>query len=385
MTSASVPFLLIGNPANRRVTGFIEALRRCGQPDPVVVSWADLARDGAALLAVPDMPLHLRIDSPGEDPEVEAAMLRLGYGAARAEGVEAVAPADIPAPVFGRILAPRQQHIGFLALLDRIDVALAARRRWRPCTSTAAIRLLFDKRLTSRRWRALGLPVPLPLEGAHDPDSLRAAMDAAGVARAWIKLASGSSASCIAIFERRPGREGHRERLTTTVEVAPDGRFNSLRLHRTGSRARTDAVLSFLLREGAQVEADTPKRRIGGRWADLRVLTIAGEPVFTVVRTSRHPITNLHLGGQRGDPAALRAAVGARRWAAMLDTCRAVARTVDALHLGIDVGFLAGQDHAGPGHAVFEANAFGDLLPGLSAGGRTVYEREILAITGGQG
>jgi len=41
---------------------------------------------------------------------------------------------------------------------------------------------------------------------------------------------------------------------------------------------------------------------------------IDGVPAFTVVRTSPHPITNLHLGGQRGDLDDLRARIAPADW-----------------------------------------------------------------------
>ena len=120
------PFLILGNPENRRVTAFRDALQRRGQPEPIVVSWADFAQDASVLAhAAPDIPLHFRIDSPGENKAVEQVFLELGYDGAQREGLRALS--ELPPPSHGRILAPRQQHLGFLALLDRIDTVLQAR------------------------------------------------------------------------------------------------------------------------------------------------------------------------------------------------------------------------------------------------------------------
>ena len=58
------------------------------------------------------------------------------------------------------------------------------------------------------------------------------------------------------------------------------------------------------------------------------------------------------------------------------DSCRRLAGLYPGtLHLGIDV--LFGADLAS--HAVVEANAFGDLLPGLTRNGFSVYRTEIRA------
>ena len=102
------------------------------------------------------------------------------------------------------------------------------------------------------------------------------------------------------------------------------------------------------------------------RHFDTRVLVVAGEPAFTVVRTSSHPITNLHLGGTRGDPAIVADVAGPAH-----ESCRRIARLyAGTLHIGVDVLYEPGLR----AHRVLEANAFGDLLPGLG-----VYEHELRA------
>src|SRR5690606_19027980 len=111
-------FVVLGNPDNRRVTGFVDAARSRGCPEPIVVAWRELARDPEALLrAAPNERLALRLESAGEDAVLERAMLTLGLDAARAEGVSTLDPESPIA--HGQFVAPRQLHLGFLALLDR--------------------------------------------------------------------------------------------------------------------------------------------------------------------------------------------------------------------------------------------------------------------------
>ena len=110
-----------------------------------------------------------------------------------------------------------------------------------------------------------------------------------------------------------------------------------------------------------------PKAGLGDRVVDLRVVVVAGRPTHAVVRASRGPLTNLHLGNARGDLDALRAAAGPAAWAAAMQTCeRAAACFPRSLHVGVDLMFLVGWRR----HAVAEVNAFGDLLPGVLADGR---------------
>jgi hypothetical protein len=130
-----------------------------------------------------------------------------------------------------------------------------------------------------------------------------------------------------------------------------------------------------LLDEGCHIEEHVSKARLERRFFDTRMLTVDGEVAFTVVRTSPHPVTNLHLGGARGTIEELEAAIPPDVLAAAHESCAKVFADHDCLHIGIDVMFTAAAD----GHCVLEANAFGDLLPNLERDGLSVYEWEIRA------
>ncbi|MCW5807305.1 MAG: STM4014 family protein [Deltaproteobacteria bacterium] len=366
------PFVIVGVPGHRRVTLFQDALAAEGCPPARVVSWRDLAVPGAPARLLGDLPddAILRIDSAGEDRDVERALLHRGEAPARAEGspaIDARALAAIPDEL-GRIVYPRQQHLGFCAILDEIQAVIAAHPRWRVTQPVAAIQELFDKRTCSRRWTALGIPMPDALPGGdvRDPDDLRARMVAAGWTTVYVKVASSSSAACLAIFQHAPGG---RDTAITTVEDTGKARYNTRKLQRLVGRAGVDRLLRFLLAEGAQVERAIPKAQLERRHFDLRVLAIDGVAAFLVVRTSPHPITNLHLGGQRGDVAALQARVDPAAWDAAMATCVAVQRATGAFHVGVDL--MLEPDFTT--HRVIEGNAFGDLLPNLERDGTDVY------------
>lgn len=369
------PFIVIGNPANRRVTMFQAALAAQDVPPATVVAWRDLVECGAParlLGALPDAPAIVRIDSAGEDEEIERALIRRGEVPARAEGYPAAIDARrlglIPREL-GRILYPRQHHLGFLEVLRELDAVLAARPAWRVPQPVAAIEELFDKRVTSAKWAALGIPVPDFLPAVRDPDDLRAKLREAGWTSVFVKVASSSSASCLAIFTS----DARGEHAITTVEDTGKARYNTRKLQRITSRAGLDRLLGFLLAEGAQVERAIPKARLAEHHFDLRVLTIDGEPAFVVVRAAPHPITNLHLGGQRGDLELLKKRVPKASWDAAMDTCVRVQRASGAFHVGIDLMFEPGLR----AHRVIEGNAFGDLLPNLVRDGLDVYGWQI--------
>ena len=365
--------LILGNPDNRRVRLFVDALAATGHPEPLVLSHAEVLDDLGALERIAERELWVRIESVGEREDVTRRLLRLGYEDARLAGVSTAAPSTLDAPIaHGRILAPRQAHLGFERYLNRLEGVFPGRPGWSVLSPVPAIRALFDKRVTSARYRALGVPTPDSLVAA-DPTALRAEMRRRGWNRVYVKVSCSSSASCLAVFSLAP------ERLMTTVELDGDAMFNSLRVQRVDDADRVERVLGFLLREGAQIERAEPKARLEGpdhegrAFMDCRILAVAGEPAFTVVRLSRHPITNLHLGGFRGDLDTFHRRVPPHVLEAAHESCRVIAREHGCLHVGVDVLFTPRFD----GHRVIEANAFGDLLPNLTREGSSVYEWEI--------
>ena len=374
-------FVIVGNLDNRRVTGFVEALARRDWPAPILLGHRELLGDLGPLAAIPDEPLCVRIDSVGEDSEVERLLLERGAAALPDDATcerRSVAELRREPPRFGQLLAPRQHHAGVLDYFEALAAVFASKPHWRVLNPIADLRVLFDKVASSRRYAAAGIPVPeqLPaLESIRTAAQLREAMVALRWPAVYVKLSCGSSASGLALYRHLSGRsEQQRDMVLTTVATTPRGRFNSLQLQRLEQRSEIDALLDWLIDEGAQIERAIPKAQLERRTFDLRVLVIAGEPRFCVVRQSRHPITNLHLGGTRGDLEALRRLVSPAAWEAAMRSCVRVFEQHQCLHVGIDLLFEANLR----GHRVIEANAFGDLLPGLQTpAGLTVYEHEL--------
>jgi glutathione synthase/RimK-type ligase-like ATP-grasp enzyme len=353
------PLVLIGNPENRRVSAFIEALARVGAPAPEVFAHADLLRDPALLERVPDDERVVRVDATGENPEVELALLRLGGY-------------DGPPPGHGELVAPAARHRGFVRYLRSLHRVFLRRRSWRVLNPPRRVLQTFDKLRTSRRWERMGIPVCERLDGVATPDELRAAARARDLDHVFVKLRSGSSASGVAAYSVRGGY------LMTTIERTAGGWFNSLKVRRVDEGV--DEVLAFLLDNGAIVERAHKKARLDGAYMDLRVLVIDGEPAFSVVRQSRHPITNLHLGGWRGSLEQLREVMPERAMLEVLQTCQRVWRAQGLFHLGVDVLLEPGFER----HRVLEANAFGDLLPDLERDGLGVYGWELARLASGR-
>ncbi|MFJ9700744.1 STM4014 family protein [Streptomyces fradiae] len=346
---------VVANPANRRVALFARAVREAGLPAPRVVPWADVLRDGGADFAPDEV---VRLDSPGEDAAVDRAL----------RGVDDPTRVEGGARWYERFTAAVRSLRGGVRLDDPGELAV-----------------LFDKRRCHGVLAGAGVPVPeSPTSGGGTPvrgwDDVRALMEARGMARVFLKPAHGSSASGVVAVETA-GRG--RIRATTSVETAEDGRLhNSLRVRRVTSEREVAALADALAPDGLHIERWWPKASLDGRAADLRVVVVAGRATHAVVRTSRTPMTNLHLGGRRGDLTAATAAAGPR-WADALETCeRAAARFPGTLCVGVDLLPAVGWRR----FAVAEVNAFGDLLPGLTglpgsgAEGLDTYAAQVAAV-----
>ncbi|MGW4034287.1 STM4014 family protein [Streptomyces sp. NPDC004838] len=335
---------VVGNPANRRVTLFQDAALAAGLPAVRVVPWIDVLRDRA--LFRPGE--YVRIDSPGEDPEVDREL--------RGEGD--------PARVEGTAL----WYERFTAAARRVTGAAVAAGAV-PLDDPDELAVLFDKRLCHGVLRRAGVPVPdSPTSGAgaravRGWDDVRAIGEATGLRRMFVKLAHGSSGSGVLAVETA---SGGRVRATTSVERDGRGRlFNSLRVRRYTVEREVAAIVDALAPDGLHIERWLPKASQDGMTADLRIVVTAGRATHAVVRKGSSPMTNLHLGGARGDLAAARAAVEAAgtAWDEALGICeRAAARFPGALRVGVDLLPTTGWRR----FAVGEVNAFGDLLPRLT-------------------
>ncbi|MFE0700830.1 STM4014 family protein [Streptomyces sp. NPDC058872] len=363
MTSGPRP-VVVGDPAGRRVALFQDALHAAGLPGARVVSWSEVLRGRAEFTTGETV----RLDSPGGDAAADR-LLRDVDDPARVEGT---------GPWYGRFvaavadLARGAETAGAVLVDDPSELAA-----------------LFDKRLGHGLLSAAGVPVPpSPTSGPRAPEvrgwaDVRALTAEPGLRRVFVKLAHGSSASGVLAVETNGAG---RFQATTSVERAPDGRlFNSLRVRRYTDEREVAAIVDALAPDGLHVERWLPKATQGGRAADLRVVVIDGRATHAVVRTSRSPMTNLHLGGARGDLGAARAAIEAAggRWTEALGVCeRAAAVFPGTRCVGIDLLPLRGWRR----FSVGEVNAFGDLLPGLTglpgsgAEGMDTYAAQVAAV-----
>ena len=372
-------FALIANPENRRAAFFAEACQEMGCPAPRVLPWREVLQDDYPLeqnLAGVDA---LRIESPGEDFGVERQLLEMGSQAAGREGLWPSISREEASQLqedHGRLRLQRQWYHGWLAALARIrrvtDAAgLPLMNR------TEDIAVAFDKLATQERLLEAGVPVAQNLGICPDFAGLQLRMKEAGLRRIFLKPCHSSSASGVVALETDGVNRW--QATTSAILTRTEGEphlHNSLRLQRLREPDAIRQLVDAVCRERALAERWIPKASIGGRTYDLRILVIAGTAAHVVVRTSHSPITNLHLGNERGDPAAVRHRLGAAKWAAAMETASAAAGCFPACHY-LAVDLLVNSNHRK--FAVAEVNAFGDLLPRVQWQGRSTYGAELAA------
>lgn len=372
-------FVIVGNPEHKRVALFQAALARFGLPPAAVVAYVDLLSGRDTLERVVQPGSIVRIESPGQNFEVEKLLLATGADVADPGPATHTTRTDALRLEFdkGRILYPRQWYLGFRETLARLAQQLAACPEHRLMNCPEDITRMFDKRLCQELFARHGLPVPAALGPVRSFNEFCQRLQDSGRRRVFIKLAHGSSASGVVAY----ATDGRRQRAYTTVEVAgtpiEPRLYNSRRIRCYQNPAVIARLLGALCREGVQVEEWVPKAGLDGHAFDLRVLVIAGQIRHMVVRMSHSPMTNLHLLNRRGAFEAVRARMSHAAWEAAMTTCReAVTVFPRCLYAGVDLVIAAGFRR----HALLEINAFGDLLPNVLCDGMDTYALEIAAL-----
>ena len=268
--------LLVGNPENRRVTMFQDTLLKSGHSSAAVISYLDLLQRRTNLCDILTPGMDVRVESPGENFEVERELLRLGFADAKAEGCVCIDPATLDTMHYdhGRILCHRQWYLGLTRFLRSL--------RNLPCRFMNApddIHCMFDKTETHRRCQASSIPVPPSINSVQSFDELITAMSMAGWDRVFIKLAYGSSASGVGALHRL--KDGTM-RLATTTEMVCDHEglklYNSLKPRTYTNPNDIAKLIDEWCRHYVHVEKWLPKVGQDGYPCDLRIVMIGGEP-----------------------------------------------------------------------------------------------------------
>ncbi len=365
-------FALLAQPGSRRTAGFLAACRRHGLPEPRVIRWEEVLSPDFDLAAGFSGVDALRIETPANCPASERALLARGHTACRAEGLfsalDPAACASLPDDD-GQLRHQRQWYLGFHAVLEDIG-------RWcresglRVMNAPDEIAVLFDKLATREVLEAAEVSMPASGGLCQGFDHLVAIMDR-GWNRVFLKPCHGSSACGVMAIARGPRGDW---RAVTTAEADGDVIRNLKRPREIRQMDELRSTVNAVARQRALVERWFPKATLGGRPFDLRVVVVAGMAAHVVVRTSRGPITNLHLDNRRGDLNATWKAVGDPAWRGALRLAESAALCFPGCHyVGVDVMISSRGRYA----AIAEVNAFGDLLHHERWRGQDPWELEV--------
>lgn len=405
--------LVIGNPGNRRTASLQSARARLGLPPAEMLTYDELLRGGSLTEAVRARVWHtgrpplLRLDAPGECFEVERGLIALGapdrQGSEAEDRLLPFGHRGDPEPIssraalllqeqVGRLYHPSQWFRGYGRLLGRLEREAdelwpggpAGSARW--MNAPGDVIAMFDKRHTSRLLSAAAVPVP-PTPARPETltgyEALREALDEARMYRVFVKLACGSGASGVIAYQVNP-KTGAEIALTTlgveSFVTRPPVYYNASRVKRYTDRVTIRRLIDWLLRHGAQVERWIAKASRDGRSFDIRQLVVLGQACHRAARISSTPMTNLHLGSERMDPAEL--GLAAEALDAVRDCAeRALAAFPRSGVAGIDVML----DAAALRPYVADVNPFGDLLYRVAYRGCDPYEWELRRYAAAEG
>lgn len=359
-------WLLVGVDSDPRIAGFRLALQQAGFSTPRVMAYHDLAANA-------DLPWNaqtvLRFESPAWCLATVRRLLCAGQTGAEQAGFAAYSAEQIASIALeqGELFAPQQFYYGFAQQLQHWQTALARQPVYASLHHIPDVLLFYDKQRCHALLQQAAIPVPRTFE-ISDYADLREQMQALRLPRVFVKSRFGSGGSgVIALATNKHGRV----QAYTSLVQRGTRLFNGGQVSGLTQEADIALLVNQLCAWGVHVEQWIPKASVQGMSADMRVLMIAGEVAFTVLRKSRSPITNLHLFNQRAEVVELVKKMPADAWAALLATCQRVAALFpQSYYLGLDVAV----DVTLRRHVVLEVNAFGDYLKDVSANGLTPYQ-----------
>ncbi|MFT3735248.1 MAG: STM4014 family protein [Rhodocyclaceae bacterium] len=357
--------VVLGAATGKRLRLLQAARAQLGLPPAQVVDWAAWLDAPEILVRHLEQPCVFKIESPGDDPVAQHKLCVLGCR---------ILGRDEPAPIaHGELRNTDAWFAGFSAALGKLAGLLAQQPHLKVVNAPDELLLMTDKLACQQHLVQHAVSTPRLLGPVASYRALQSMLDEHQLDRVFVKARYGSSAAGVVAYRRA---SGGREQATTTasIEHSPSGMrlFNLKRMSQYSTRQDIEALINALASQQAYAEAWLPKPRAGDASYDFRVVTLAGKVAHRVARVGRHIMTNLHLGNRRVDAANLLNGVDLSALEAV--SMQAAASFPRSLIAGFDVVVKNGRA------SVLEANAFGDLLPGLQWQGQDTYAAQLQAL-----
>jgi glutathione synthase/RimK-type ligase-like ATP-grasp enzyme len=356
--------LLIGSASSRR-SQLLEAAAQTIGLRVSVIDWRDVLRDDAAAdarieRALADGHAWCKIDPPSDDPQTVDAFIQEGF---RLSHGDAAAPRPLR---HGELAYTHWWYAGFMSTLTRLERRLQGLRLFTPIEQ---IGRMCDKLACQRHLANNTIDVPALLGEVASLDAFEAQYPPEDAPAVFIKSRYGSSAAGVVALRRH--RDG-RMRAYSSARIASDAAlYSHLKISVYSQREAVRSLVDALAEQGAYAERWIAKPRApvaSDANYDLRVVAFCGRPRQRIARISRSPMTNLHLGNRRSAPHWL----SARQIDAIESAVsQAASAFASSLSIGFDVVLQASRA------CVLEANAFGDLLPGLEFEGAGTFDDQV--------
>lgn len=346
--------------AGKRVRLMQAARDALGLPAAVVLEWTAWLDRPDSLAPLLAQPCVFKIESPGDDPLLYFRLLQQGCVALGR---------DMPRqPEHGELSVSDAWFAGLSQAMQHLSVQLAQWPDVKVLNAPLELLRMTDKLACQQHLHARQVPIPRLLGMVDNYAHLRALLDEHALDQVFVKPRYGSSAAGVVAYRRN--RRGA-EQAVSTAHLVQDRLYNVKCPRRYGARGEIAQLIDLLAGQHAYVEAWLPKPRLGDGHYDLRVVTLAGEPAHRVARVGKQVMTNLHLDNRRADAGTLLSTGGKD---ALEHVARLAAAAFPHSHvIGLDMVVRKSEAH------VLEANAFGDLLPGLLWGGLDTYGAQLRA------
>ena len=381
MMPGEARMVVFGETGHPRIAALQLALQRSGQLPAHVVDYERLLSDPSAWSALSpalqfanSATVAAKLDAPSFDSRFYDALIQRGRAATGRDTNAETTNAH------GELACRHDWYAGFADLLRTLERDIAHRLALRWLNAPEDVLLMCDKWRCQRHLDAAGIDIPPLLGLIEGYDHLQHLIADSGCDRVFVKARYGAAAAGVVAYRRH--RDGREIAQTTAEIVVNDGRmrlFNRLAPQRYTDRAQITALIDTLALQGCYAEAWVPKPRAAGHAGhhfDLRVIAFSGEPRQRAARIAAHPMTNLHLGNRRGDPAVLLDPRTTRR---VEETVRAAARAFPgSASIGFDV--IPTRDRC----FVVEANAFGDFVQQIRWQGADAYDDQARWVADGR-
>lgn len=354
--------LVVGNTTSRRAKQWQKAVDKAPYQ---IVTYQQVAENQFPKI---QEVTTVRITSPGEDFDTFKLLVELG----------GYPNADLLNYEKGRIFLHQYWYKGWSLVLDNIQKWLDNRPNILIMNDPATIKLAFHKANCQQFLKEKGIPIPkIYCQQLNSFEHLLETMNDNQLHQVFLKPAHSSSASGVMMFRKA----GNKMLLETTAKLVKEDTtnklFNHKRLQRYQDTEDIQTILELMIPNKLHVEQWIMKKQFQAKSTDFRVLVINQQPVFIQPRMSNHPITNLHLGNEKGVIKTLEKEWGSPLIKKVKDIATQTAKSLTGLfYAGIDIAVDKKENVY-----VLEVNPFGDFLKDLFVDNKNTYQYELNAWT----